>query len=531
MLVAFCVLIPVLALGFQALQGSTGLWEHLQNTVLATALPETTILLIGVGVLVCLIGTGAAWFVSAYDFPGRKVFEWALLLPLAMPTYIVAYAYLDILHAIGPVQSAIRYVLGYSSAREFRLPDIRSMAGCIILLGFVLFPYVYIPVRAMFLTQAGNLLEAARMLGASRRALFLRVAIPLARPAIAIGVSLALMEALNDIGASEFLGVRTLTVSVYTTWITRSDLPGAAQIALAMLLLVVILVSFERWARRKQNYAASSQRNKPMQQVRLVGVKGWIVAFLCFVPIAIGFLAPFSYLLIEAWKRYQFAGISSRLYWEALNTLSFATIATIITLSCGLVVAYTLRIAPDLRSKLSFRLASLGYAMPGTIIAIGVLISLGSFDRNLDSLMKSWFGVSTGLLMIGSGGALIFAYVVRFLTISAGGIDAGFTRIPISYDYAARMLGRSRATSLKEIHIPLSKAAIAAAGLLIFVDCVKELPATLLLRPINFETFATHLYGEAARGTYEEASLAALAIVLIGILPVVVLARIGRVKQ
>jgi iron(III) transport system permease protein len=252
-------MVPVLALVSQALQGSERLWAHLGSTVLLTALPDTAILLAGVGLLAGIVGTYAAWLVTAYDCPGRRLLEWALLLPLAMPTYIVAYAYLDILHPIGPVQGAIRWLLGYSSPREFRLPDIRSMTGCIILLGFVLFPYDYIPVRAMFLTQAGNLLEAARTLGVSRRAAFFKVAVPLARPAIAVGISLALMEALNDIGASEFLGVRTLTVSVYTTWVTKSDLPGAAQIARSMLFNVVALVALERWARRKQRYAVSAQ--------------------------------------------------------------------------------------------------------------------------------------------------------------------------------------------------------------------------------------------------------------------------------
>ncbi|MGG2475111.1 ABC transporter permease, partial [Rhizobium sp. BR5] len=310
-LAAVCgAMVPVLALVSQAVQGSEGLWDHLGATVLLTALPDTVILLAGVGLLAGVVGTYAAWLVTAYDFPGRRVLEWALLLPLAMPTYIVAYAYLDILHPIGPVQGAIRWLLGYSSPREFRLPDIRSMVGCIVLLGFVLFPYVYIPVRAMFLTQAGNLLEAARTLGVSRRAAFFKVAVPLARPAIAVGISLALMEALNDIGASEFLGVRTLTVSVYTTWVTKSDLPGAAQIALSMLFIVVALVALERWARRKQRYAVSAQKSRQLEPLRLTGPKAVGAFALGSLPVLIGFVAPASYLVIEAWKRFRFSGLS-----------------------------------------------------------------------------------------------------------------------------------------------------------------------------------------------------------------------------
>ncbi|SCX20849.1 putative 2-aminoethylphosphonate transport system permease protein PhnU [Agrobacterium rosae] len=529
-IIAALALLPVLALLSEAIKGSSGLWQHLTDTVLATALPETLILLLGVGLLAGILGTTSAWLVSAYRFPGRRLLEWALLLPLAMPTYIIAYAYLDILHPLGPVQGAVRFLLGYSSPREFRLPDIRSMTGCILLLGFVLYPYVYIPVRAMFLTQAGNLLDAARMLGTSRHALFLKVAVPLARPAIAVGVSLALMEALNDIGASEFLGVRTLTVSIYTTWITKSDLPGASQIALFMLLLVVALVAVERWARRSQRYSTSAQKSAVLAPLQLQGLCGWLAFGLGTVPILIGFVAPATYLVVEAWKRFQFSGLSSRFAGEAVNTIVFAGIATVVTVGAGLVVAYAMRLSPGKVSLWSFRLATVGYAAPGTVIAIGVLIVLGGFDRFVDQTMQQWFGISTGLLLIGSGSALIFAYVTRFLTIAGGGIDAGLSRIPLSFDQASRTLGRTATATFRSVHLPLSKAAMAAAALLVFVDCVKELPATLLLRPLNFETFATHLYGEAARGTYEEASIAALAIVLIGILPVVLLARVGRVR-
>jgi len=512
------------------MQGSTGLWAHLRDTVLATALPDTLILLLGVGILAGILGTASAWLVAAHDFPGRGFLEWALLLPLAMPTYIMAYAYLDILHPLGPVQGAVRWLLGYSSPREFRLPDIRSMTGCILLLGFVLYPYVYIPVRAMFLTQAGNLLEAARLLGTSPRSLFLRVAVPLARPAIAVGISLTLMEALNDIGASEFLGVRTLTVSIYTTWVTKSDLPGAAQIALCMLVMVVGLVALERWARRRQRYALSAQKSRTLEPLRIEGAWGWLAFALGSLPILIGFAGPALYLMTQAWTRYQFSGVSTRFQSEAVNTIVFAGLATLVTLFLGLVVAYAMRIVPGRASLWSFRLATVGYAAPGTVIAIGVLIALGGFDRFVDQTMQSWFGISTGLLLIGSGAALIFAYTARFLTIAAGGIDAGLSRIPLSFDHASRTLGRAPGATFRHVHLPLSKAAIAAAGLLVFVDCVKELPATLLLRPLNFETFSTQLYGEAARGTYEEASIAALAIVLIGILPVILLARVGKPK-
>jgi iron(III) transport system permease protein len=526
-LAALLVFLPMAGLALEALKGSAGLWGHFFSTILPVALVDTVILLIGVGIVTATLGTTTAWLVTAYAFPGRRMLEWALLLPLAVPTYIIAYAYLDILHPIGSVQGTIRWMLGYETPRQFRLPDIRSMTGCILLLGFVLYPYVYIPTRAMFLTQSGNLVDAARTLGVSRRAIFWRVALPLARPAIAIGVSLALMETLNDVGAAEFLGIRTMTVSIYTTWITRTDLPGASQIALALLLIVAALVAMERWARRKQRYATDARRSRGMVPYRVSPLKGSLLLALGLVPVLLGFVAPAIYLTVEAWKRYQFAGLSSRIVDEAVSTIVIATLATLATIVLGLIIAYATRVRPGVKSAVFLRLSTLGYAAPGTVVAIGVLILLAGLDRFIDRTSQDWFGVSTGLLLMGSGTAVVYALTVRFLAISAGGIEAGLSRIPVSLDHASRTLGQSIAGTFRHVHLPLSKTAISAAALLVFVDCVKELPATLLLRPLNVETFATHLYGEAARGTYEEASIAALAIVAVSILPVILLSRVG----
>ncbi|KGJ04654.1 iron ABC transporter permease [Paracoccus halophilus] len=521
-------MLPVLALLWQAMRGSDGLWSHLAANVLPHAISQTVTLLAGVGVLVAVIGTGCAWLVTAYDFRGRRVLEWALLLPLSVPTYIVAYAYLDLLHPLGPVQGLVRAMLGYDSPREFRLPDIRSMTGAIILLSLVLYPYVYLPVRAMFMTQAANLVEVSRALGTTRGQVFRRVALPLARPAIAVGVSLALMETLNDIGASEFLGVRSLTISVYTTWVTRSDLPGAAQISLAMLVLVVALISFERWARRRQRYSTSAQRHRRFAPRRLRGGAGMIALGLGALPVVLGFLTPALFLATEAWRRFRFAGLSDSLIVEARNTFLLAAIATFAVLACGITVAYAARAFPRRGVLIAQRVATLGYAMPGTVLAIGILVVVAGLDRWIDSTAQRWFGVSTGLIFIGSGAALGYAYLARFLAISVGSVEAGFSRISQSYDHAARTLGKGVTGTLWQVHLPLSHGAIAAAGLLVFVDCMKELSATLLLRPLNFETLATHLYAEAARGTYEDAALAALAIVLVGLLPVMLLARVGR---
>lgn len=531
LLIAILVSIPVISLIIIAFQGSEGLWAHMFANVLPVAFGNTLILLIGVGCLVTLIGTTTAWFVTAYDFFGRRYLEWALLLPLAVPTYIIAYAYLDILHPVGSFQGFIRGILGYSSPRDFRLPDIRSMIGCILLLGLVLYPYVYLTTRAMFLTQAANLIEVSRTLGTKRSAIFWRVAFPLARPAIAVGVSLALMETLNDIGASEFLGVQTITISIYTAWIGRSDMPGAAQISLAMLVIVLALVLVERYARRHQRFATATQRPRIMTPTTIKGWRSALLFIYCFLPIMLGFITPAIYLGQEAFKRIKFAGISPRIWGEIGNTVFVAACATIVVLLCGIFVAYASRAYHGKLTAFCARLSAIGYAIPGTVLAIGLLTPIALFDHFWADMMDSLLGGTTSLLLLGSGAALIFAYSVRFMAISTGGVEAGFSRISPSLDHAARMLGQSATGVFVRIYMPLSKAALASAGLLVFVDCMKELPATLLLRPLNFETLATHLYGEAARGTYEEASIAALLIVVIGILPVIILSRLGRVKS
>lgn len=524
MAVAFLVVLPVLVLAGHALIADSSHWAHLASYVLPQALLNTLLLLFGVGVVCAALGTGSAWLVTAYDFPGRSVLTWALLLPLAVPTYIVAFAYLDLMHPIGPVQTFLRAVLGYDSPREFRLPDLRSLQGAIFVLGFVLYPYVYLATRVMFMSQAASLLEAARTLGASRSEVFRQVVIPLARPAIVVGLSLALLEALNDIGASEFLGVQTLTVSVYTTWTTRSDLGAAAQIALAMLCIIIVLIMLERHGRRRQRFA-STQRMRPMQPRRLRGVAAIGALALGAVPVLLGFAIPCAYLVSETFKRLNLVGgVSEQLLRALTNTLLLATTATLLAVACGLMLAWASR---SMRESARFnlpracvRLASLGYAVPGTVLAIGLLTPLLFTDRMLGQV----FGYP-GLLLMGSTAGLVIAYVIRFVAIPAGSIEAGLTRIPPSLEQASRLLGESSGSTLRRVHLPLLKPALAASALLVFVDAMKELPATLLLRPLNFETLSTWLYAEAARGTYEEGAVAALAIVVAGLLPVILLAR------
>ncbi len=531
--ITLAVLAPVLTLLAHALQGSAAHWQHLLEYVLPHAMRNTLLLLLGVGVVTGLLGVGSAWLMTAFSFPTRGVLNWALLLPLAVPTYIVAFAYQDILHPIGPVQGLLRDLLGYTSPRQFRLPDVRSLGGAIILLGLVLYPYVYLSTRAMFATQSASLLEAGRILGASRLAVFFRVALPMARPAIAVGLSLALLETLNDIGASEFLGVQTLTVSIYTTWVTRSDLAAAAQIALSMLVLVIALIMLERYGRRRQGYS-QNQRSRNIQPRKLRGAAAVFAICLGWLPVLLGFVAPALYLLAESYQYLQQTGaVSAQLLSSAWNTLYIALITTVATLLLALVVAWASRSARHAGSgwRRLLKLSSIGYAIPGTVLALGLLLPFVWFDTLLENLLAVFVERSPGLLLMGSTTALVIAYCIRFLAIGVGSLESGLARIPPSVEQASRLLGETPGGTLRRVHLPLLRPAMGAAALLIFVDAMKELPATLLLRPMNFDTLATWLYAEAARGTYEEGAIAALAIVAAGLLPVILLARAQFASQ
>jgi iron(III) transport system permease protein len=520
--VALALATPVLSLAATALQGSEIL-PHLLAYVLPQALRQTILLLLGVGATVLLLGVGAAWLVSAYDFPGRRLLDWALVLPLAVPTYIVAYAYLDLLHPVGPVQTGLRLLLGLSHPRDLPFPEVRSLPVCALLLGLVLYPYVYLPTRALFLMQGANVLEVARTLGAGPGRVFARVALPLARPAIAIGTSLALLEALNDIGASEFLGVRTLTVSIYTTWVNRSDLPGASQIALVMLTVVIAFIMVEGWARRDARQPAAA---RPPARRTLTGIAAVGAVFLGTLPIALGFIAPAGYLLMQAVRRIAFSGISPNLLGETVTTILLSAAATVVTVAVSLTLVLTVRFHSSERGRALLRLAGIGYAMPGTVLAVALLGPLAGLDAAIAGAIEAVTGAAVGTLVLGSSIALIYAYTVRFMAISIGATEAGLAKLPPNLDAASRVLGQGPLSTIRRIHLPLAAPAIASGALLVFVDCMKELPATLLLRPLNVETLATHLYGEAARGTYEDGSVAALLIVAVGLLPLILVSRL-----
>ncbi|EFB71740.1 MULTISPECIES: ABC transporter permease [Providencia] len=519
------VMTPLLFLLWLAASSGVSHWEHLLKYVLPDATFNTLMLLLGVGVLVMVIGAGCAWLVTAFDFPGKRLFSWALLLPLAMPTYIVAFAWLDLLHPIGPIQEVIRNLLGYSGPREFRLPDLRSMTGAILLLGLVLYPYVYLTMRAMFMSQPAHLLEAARTLGLSSTGTFFRVALPMARPALVVGTSLALLETLNDIGASEFLGINTLTVTVYTTWVTRSDLAAAAQIACSMLTVIILLLALEYYGRKNQRYSTGRQM-RGILPTRLTGVHAWLATLCTLLPVLLGFVAPALFLGWESIKRLSDSmEISTSLLQSLQNSLLLAMGVTVVVTLVSLIVAWYARSSaisggsPETRRTL-MKVASLGYAVPGTVLAIGLLTP----GMALDNVLAELFNYR-GLPLLSSGILLVICCSIRFMAISIGAIDAGLTRIPPSMEQASRLLGESESRTFFRVHLPLLRPALVTSALLVFADAMKELPTTLLLRPVNFETLATSLYAEAARGTYEEGAIAALLIVLAGTLPVILLAR------
>ncbi|MBC7435490.1 MAG: iron ABC transporter permease [Bdellovibrionales bacterium] len=522
--IALAVLAPVLSLGWLAAGGSLAHWSGLASNVLPSALRNTLVLLAGVGAVTLVCGTGCAWLVTAYEFPGRRILGWALLLPLAMPTYIAAFAYLDLLHPLGPAQSALRWVLGLDSPRDLRLGDPRSMGSAILLLGSVLYPYVYITTRAMFMTQPAHLMEAARALGDGPWRAFLRVAVPLARPAIAVGLGLTLLETLNDIGASEFLGVNTLTVAVYTTWISRSDLAGAAQLAVFMLAAVVMLLALERHGRARQRFG-SLQRMHAIQPRRLQGGAALAATLAVAAPVVLGFGLPALHLSIEAVRRASRSGLSGALLEAAATTLAVAPAVTLVAVAAGFTVAWTARKVstggawPVLRRVLS-RSASLGYAVPGTVLAVGLITPVLALDYLVGDLLGT-----RRLLLLGSGFVLVAGCAIRFIAIPLGAVESALARLPPALEQASRLLGESPNRTLTRVHLPLLRPALVAGAMLVFVDAMKELPATLLLRPVNMETLATLVYAEAARGTYEEGALAALAIVLAGLLPVTLLAR------
>jgi iron(III) transport system permease protein len=516
--------LPLLTIVSLSLRASDNVWPHLVRTVLPTALADTAVLLLGVAVLTLAFGTLTAWLVSMCRFPGRALLDRLLVLPLAMPTYIVAYAYVELLDFSGPVQRGLRAAFGWSSVRDYWFPDVRSMGGAVLVLSAVLYPYVYLSARASFVQQSVCVLEVARTLGRNATGTFWSVALPLARPALAAGVALALMECLNDLGAVQYLGVQTLSLSIYTTWLQRSSLGGAAQIALVALMFMLALMLAERFARGHGRTHHTTGRYRSIPFTDLEGWRGAAAAAVCALPVVVGFVAPFALLVVQAFAYLSDAFAAG--FWRAVrNSIGVAAIAAVVTVLLGLGLAYARRIAPNAFVRVAVRAAGLGYALPGTVLALGLLIPLAALDNRVDALLRSSLGISSGLLLSGSLFVIVLAYTIRFLAVSLAALEAGFERLSPNLDAAARTLGETALSALWRVHMPLLVPALGAAALLVFVDAMKELPATLLLRPFNFETLATHVYSYAALEQFEQATLGALTIVGIGLVPVLLLHR------
>lgn len=525
--VAFVVSLPLISIVAIALQPAPEVWRHLYETVLWSYVGNTLVLALGVGIGTFLIGTFAAWLVTLYDFPGRRVFEWALLLPFAVPAYVIAYTYTDVLDYAGPVQAGLRALFGWQSARDYWFPEIRSLGGAIAMFTLVLYPYVYLLGRSAFLNQSVAVMEVSRTLGRHRWQAFYGVALPMARPALVVGVALVLMETLNDFGTVDYFAVPTLTLGIFNAWFGMDSIEAAAQLAIALLMFVVVVIAIERSARGDRQFQDSRGSYKPLPGFPLRGAKAAAAFLFCAVPVTFGFLLPAGVLLRYAVVHYA-ESVSVAFFAAALHSVSLSVIAATVAVAVGLFMGYALRLQHGRFLRGLAWVASLGYAVPGAILAVGAIIPVAWIDNFVDGRMRAAFGVSTGLLLSGTIFAVILGYVVRFLVLSLGAIESGLSKVTRNMDDAARSLGHRPWTVLRRIHLPMLRGSILTAGLLVFVDGMKELPMTLLLRPFNYETLATFVYQFASDELLEECALGALTIVVVGIGPVILLTRAIR---
>lgn len=530
LLTALLLAMPVVVvLGFIFVP-SGDVWAHLTSTVLSDYITNSLWLMLGVTVGTLLLGVSTAWLTTMCRFPGRGVFEWALLLPMAMPAYIIAYTYTGMLDFAGPVQTLLRDLTGWGFG-DYWFPQIRSLNGAVLMLTLVLYPYVYLLSRAAFLNQSVCVLDVSRTLGNGPWRTFFYVALPLARPAIIAGLSLALMETLADYGTVQYFGVSTFTTGIFRTWFGMGSPAAAAQLAAGLMVFVFALIVLERYSRRQARYHHTSRRHQDLRRFQLQGSKAWLAFSLCFGVLLLGFLLPAGQLL--SWTiTVADTVIDARFMQMLLNSLQLATLAAMLALVLALLMAYGQRLYPGKTIRYAVRIASMGYAVPGAVIAVGVMIPFAFLDNTLDSWTRETFNYSTGLLLSGTLVAVVFAYLCRFLAVALQTVDSGLSRITPSMDEAGRSFGYRPLAMLRTVHIPMLKGSLLTALLLVFVDVLKELPATLILRPFNFNTLAVRAYELASDERLAEAAPAALAIVLAGIVPVILLSRtITRSRQ
>lgn len=522
--VAVLASIPVMAVIVLALGPSEDVWSHLASTVLPLYIGTTIGLMAGVGTGTLIIGVGTAWLVTVCRFPGRRTFEWALLLPMAVPAYVVAYVYTDLLEFAGPVQGVLRATFNWTSKGDYWFPEIRSLGGAITMMTLVLYPYVYLLSRVAFLEQSVCALEAGRSLGRGPWRNFFQVALPLARPAIVVGLTLVLMETLNDFGTVDYFAVATFTLGIFDVWLNMNNPSGAAQLATVLLGFVLVLIFIERQARRGQRYHHTSTRHTAMPGHILSGRKAILAVLACLFPVVMGFVVPAIVLGDNTLRHYKLA-LNADFLGYVINSLTLSSLAALVCIIVGTYMAYGLRLRNSPLIKALTRVASLGYAVPGAVLAIGVIIPTAWLDNWIDAFVGRTLGVSTGLLLSGTIVIVIIGYVVRFLALSFGTVEAGLAKVTPNMDGAARTLGLGPLATLQRVHMPMIRGSILTAAILVFVDCMKELPMTIILRPFNFNTLATFVHEFASDELLAEASPGALAIVASGILPVILLSR------
>ncbi|MFV2001511.1 MAG: ABC transporter permease [Paracoccaceae bacterium] len=526
-LVALLVVLPIGAVVWMALTAEQNVWPQLMSTTLPRYLRNTAILVVSVGALAGIVGTLTAWMVTMYSFAGSRWLQWMLLLPLAIPAYVGAYALVDFLEYAGPVQSGLRASFGWVDARDYWFFEIRSMGAAIVVLAAALFPYVFLMARAAFREQSGSSFEVARALGARPVARFMRVGLPLARPAIAAGSAIVMMETVSDFGVVSFFSVQTLTTGIFTTWLDGGNAAGAAQLAGVVLIVVLVLVGLEKNSRARARFFTMSGQQRPYRAIRLTGWRGWLAAVLCFIPFGVGFLLPGGVIL---WHALQNAGrwLDPDLLLAFWHTLLVAGSAAILTVVASVYLVYGARMTGRRMPAVLMPLTTIGYAAPGAVLAVGLLIPMSKIDNALADLVLALSGRDIGLLMTGSAFAIVYAYFVRFFAIAQGATDAAFGRVAPSMPMAARTLGQSPGATLRKVYLPLIRGSVGTALLLVFVDGVKELPATLLLRPFNYNTLATRVFEKASLEQLGNASPAAMLVIAVGLGAVLLLARASR---
>jgi len=502
--------LPILAIFYSAFAGDTSLWSHLFSTVLPRYISNTLILLLGVGCLSLVFGISTAWVVTRYNFPTKFFFEWALLLPAAVPAYIIAYTYTDIFEYAGPVQGILRDLFGWKNSQDYWFPNIRSMGGAIFVMSSVLYPYIYLMTRASFISTPVSFYHASSIHGKN---VFINVAVPLARPGIIAGLALVLMETISDFGTVDYFALETLTLGVFNVWLGMNSLSGASQISCVLFIFVIVLLSLELMARNRQRFYEKSSGQNNMEPIRAKGFLATICFVVCFAPFLFGFIIPVGVLLNFILKGFAVINFEE-IFSTSITSILVAISASIIVIALSILMIVVSYYKSNSLSRFFIFISSCGYAFPGTILAVGIVVFAGW----LNDIIYFRLNYFTGSLII-----LFFAYIIRFLAVGNGAMRSGIEKIDPSIVHASRTMGHRFPTIIFKIIIPLVYTNILVGGILIFVDILKELPITLLLRPFNFETLATYVYQYASDEMLEESSLAAIIIILAGLGPIILL--------